>query len=69
MKLHVHRDPNWQSNGIHAYYQCRCGARRVRRVSQTMHGPMDHGWPSLTDRHGMPVTDSGWHRPSSSLRR
>jgi hypothetical protein len=57
-----HRDPDWQSDGIHAYYQCRCGARRVRRVNARMSGPVERGWPQLTDRHGLPVFDTGWRQ-------
>lgn len=60
---HFHRDPDWRSTGIHAYYLCKCGARRVRMVSLTMDGPVERGWPRLVDRHGMPVADTGWVKP------
>lgn len=56
----LHRDSSWQVRGIHAYYQCRCGARRVKRVVTNLAGPIDAGWPRLLDAHGRPTTDSGW---------
>ena len=59
--LHVHRDLDYQLRGVHYYYQCKCGARRVRLAYTRMCGPVDPGWPQLTDRHGNPVRDSGWH--------
>jgi len=59
----IHRDPAWEIRGIHAYYECRCGARRVRRFYRNRSGPTEQGWPQLTDRHGQPRDDSGWQRP------
>ena len=57
-----HRDPDWQYRGVHIYYQCRCGARRVRQAHANWDGPAELGWPPLRDRHGVPVTDSGWRK-------
>jgi hypothetical protein len=45
---------------VHAYYQCPCGARRVRRLYTNMNGPVKQGWPRLVNSHGMPVRDTGW---------
>lgn len=58
-----HRDRHWQQRGLYVYYQCRCGARRVRRAVLNHHGPVEPGWPPLADRHGQPVNDTGWRRP------
>lgn len=58
---HFHRDPDWQA-GTHAYYQCRCGARRTRRLYSNLDGPERAGWPMLRDSHGMPVNDTGWKK-------
>lgn len=58
---HLHWDAHWRNDGIFGLYQCRCGARRVRRVNYALMGPIPHGWPPLEDRHGGPVNDSGWH--------
>lgn len=55
-----HRDPDWQQRGPYAYYQCRCGARRVRHIVVTLPGTILPGWPRLVDRHGRRVYDSGW---------
>lgn len=63
VKFHIHRDPDWQDTGIFRLYECRCGAKRVRRVSLRMYGPIPAGWPSLLDRHGRSVEDSGWVKP------
>lgn len=60
-----HRDPNWESRGMHAYYQCRCGARRVRKVPWGLAAPVEPGWPVLRDRHGRPSDDSGWQHPTA----
>jgi hypothetical protein len=60
-----HRDRHWQADGINAYYQCRCGAQRVRRLNEFKIGPVRAGWPPLQDQHGMPVTDTGWRKPRS----
>jgi hypothetical protein len=58
----IHRDPNWQQRGFYAYHQCRCGARRIRKVPWGHSGPAEPGWPPLVDRHGRPITDSGWRQ-------
>jgi hypothetical protein len=58
----VHRDRNWQLDGLYAYYQCRCGARRVRWVVRSLYGPGRDGWPELADQHGRQVDDTGWRR-------
>lgn len=60
--FHWHRDRNWQTDGIHAFYECRCGARRVRWVNLRIGAPLPAGWPGLSDKHGRDVTDSGWKR-------
>jgi hypothetical protein len=60
--LHIHRDRYWQQRGLYAYYQCRCGARRVVWTVRSMLGPVEHGWPELADKHGRQVTDTGWRR-------
>jgi hypothetical protein len=57
---HIHYDPNWTVEGVNAYAQCRCGARRTRRAFTNLAGPTKRGWPALVNRHGMPVPDSGW---------
>jgi hypothetical protein len=57
---HFHSDPNWRAGMVHAYYQCPCGARRVRRLYTNMNGPVKQGWPRLVNSHGMPVRDTGW---------
>lgn len=57
---HFHDDPHWRVRYVHAYYQCRCGARRVRRAYVNQDGPVEAGWPDLVDSHGYPVDDSGW---------
>ena len=62
---HFHWDPDWQVTGANAYHECRCGARRVRRLSNRTFSPVTPGWPSLVDRHGMPRFDSGWQREVS----
>jgi hypothetical protein len=59
---HLHRDPDWQMAGANAYYQCRCGARRTRHVALRLMSPVRPGWPSLMDRHGRLLLDSGWRR-------
>lgn len=58
--FHVHRDRHWYMDGIYALYHCRCGARRVRWVNRKMAGPVPVGFPALRDKHGRPVTDTGW---------
>lgn len=60
MTFHIHRDPNWVRRGANAYYECRCGRRRVREVLINVASPVDPGWPALYNRHGMPVIDTGW---------
>lgn len=60
---HFHHDPNYQARGPHLYFECRCGARRVVHHVRNMGGPVQAGWPTLTDRHGMPVRDTRW-RPA-----
>lgn len=57
---HFHSDPNWQAGMVHAYYQCSCGARRVRRLYTNMNGPTEQGWPRLVNSHGMQINDTGW---------
>lgn len=59
---HLHSDPNWQQRGANAYYQCRCGARRVRRTSSRALSPTLPGWPILADHHGRSINDTGWRR-------
>lgn len=64
MKLrwfHIHTDRNWRA-GIHCYYQCRCGARRTRRLYRNIDGPERAGWPILRDSHGMSIDDTGWKK-------
>lgn len=58
-----HNDPNWRIIGVHAYHQCRCGARRVNRVVANLHGPVATGWPPLVDRHGRELWNTGWVKP------
>lgn len=58
--LHIHRDPDWQTRGVWRYFECRCGARRVSRATRNLMGPSDRAWPSLRDRHGEHVDDTGW---------
>lgn len=60
MRLHIHRDPNWQKRGVWACYECRCGARRVRRIVINLMGPVPPGWPQPVDTHGVSRLDSGW---------
>lgn len=63
-----HRDPNWQQRGGYVYDQCKCGARRVRRVwtrGQFWCAPIDPGWPKLVDRHGRSINDTGWVKPGA----
>lgn len=55
-----HRDPNWETRGFYAYYECRCGARRVRKVPWGHAAPVESGWPSLIDNRGRRLNDSGW---------
>jgi hypothetical protein len=57
---HFHSDPNWQLRGVHVYYKCICGAKRVRRAYNNLNGPVESGWPRLVNSHGMPRNDSGW---------
>ena len=57
---HVHRDPDWQVQGVHRYEQCRCGARRASRAFSTLDGPSRADWPTLRDRHGVWRDSSGW---------
>ncbi|WP_327655710.1 hypothetical protein [Streptomyces sp. NBC_00483] len=58
----IHRDPHWQVMGAYAYYRCRCGAKRTRRLAVHMFGPIAIGWPTPQDRHGRPVAVSRWQR-------
>lgn len=62
MRLHIHRDPNWQQRGVWAEYRCRCGARRLRRNSFRLYGPIPTTWDVslMRDRHGRVKDDSGW---------
>lgn len=57
---HFHSDPNWRVVGANAYYECRCGARRVRRAYSNLGSPVEPGWPRMADSHGMPRNDTGW---------
>jgi hypothetical protein len=57
-----HHDPDWQTDGIHRYDQCRCGTRRTRWVNRRMLGPARAGWPELTDRHARFIADTGWRK-------
>ncbi len=59
---HIHWDRRWEERGLFVYYQCRCGARRIRRAFLNWDGPAEPGWPPLRDKHGREVFDSGWHR-------
>lgn len=61
MRLHFHRDPDWQFDGV--FVRCRCGAKRIRWVNRKLFGPVPDGFPSLQDRHGQTLADSGWVRP------
>lgn len=59
---HIHRDRNWRSDGNYRYYRCACGATRIRQVvamTRSWVAP-ESGWPSLEDRHGRSVINSGW---------
>lgn len=61
MKLfHVHRDPRWKVRGVIAYYECKCGARRVHDAHSNLSGPVEPGWPRMVDPHGRATRDSGW---------
>lgn len=60
MRLHLHRDPDWQAVGVWELHECRCGARRVRRRILNRVSPIPPGWPSTRDRHGVHRPDSGW---------
>lgn len=60
---HFHRDPDWQFDGIFVLMRCRCGAKRIRWSNRRYYGPIPAGFPSLTDRHGMQLADSGWVKP------
>jgi len=57
-----HRDRHWTVQGVFAYHQCRCGARRTVRLDTRIYGPVDPGWLEPRDRHGLLVMDSGWKR-------
>jgi hypothetical protein len=61
----IHRDRRWQIRGLFAYYECRCGARRIRWVNRGMCGPPEPGWPELQDKHGAEMYDSGWKRKAA----
>ena len=63
----VHRDPHWRIIGVHRYYQCKCGARRVMRAYSNLMGPVDPGWPDLFDKHGQFLDDSGWVRMAETV--
>lgn len=60
--FHIHRDPNYQVEGVNVYYQCKCGARRTRLAYSNLMGPVKSGWPGLIDSHGYGVSDSGWKK-------
>lgn len=57
---HFHRDPDWQEDGIYRLHACPCGAKRIRWVNRKLYGAIPDGYPSLTDRHGRQLADSGW---------
>lgn len=57
---HFHSDPNWELRNCNYYYQCSCGARRVKRAYRNMYGVIERGWPRLVDGHGRPLNDTGW---------
>jgi len=59
---HIHRDPDWQVEGIHRYDECRCGARRTTRYYSNLEGPSRPDWPSRRDEHGVWPDSSGWQR-------
>lgn len=61
--FHIHYDRDWQMDGSNALYECRCGARRVRRMYTGVY-TVSSGWPRLVDRHGRGVMDTGWVKPS-----
>lgn len=58
--MHFHRDPDFQLVGCWLYYECKCGARRVRRAYYNLMGPSKPGWPLTRNKHGQPVDDTGW---------
>lgn len=62
----IHRDSRWRTHGIYAYYECRCGARRTRRLAANLAGPVAPGWPEPRDKHGRILDDSGWIKPCST---
>lgn len=63
MRFHVHGDGQWQVRGCWRYFQCKCGARRVRRHYANLVGPVRPGWAGLLrDSHGQDLDDSGWVR-------
>ena len=67
--LHLHWDFGWRTDGTRAYYQCRCGARRVRRLPEAaMWVPQQPGWPALVDRHGRSIADTGWKQKQEAAR-
>jgi hypothetical protein len=69
MRLHWHRDPDWQLVGVWQYHHCRCGAVRIRRAYANLLGPAHWRWSRLlVDRHGQPLKDSGW-RTGTGLER
>jgi hypothetical protein len=63
--LHRHYDPDWRRENVHDYFECRCGARRVRRAFANLDGPLTRPgwWPLLVDEHGRHLDDSGWVKP------
>jgi hypothetical protein len=62
MRLHWHRDPDWEIRNVHRYEQCWCGARRTSRAYSNLDGPIEGGWPDTIDRHGVERFTSGWMR-------
>jgi len=58
---HFHSDPNYQLDGCHYYYVCKCGARRITEAYSNLYGPPKPGWGALLqNRHGEWKHDSGW---------
>jgi hypothetical protein len=61
-----HHDPDWKIVGGYRYDQCRCGARRTSRTNRSLISNEADGWPSLTDRHGVDWSTSGWCKAPES---
>ncbi|PZR55251.1 hypothetical protein DNL40_02450 [Xylanimonas oleitrophica] len=55
MRLHLHWPTGWEYEGVWAYAECRCGARRTARHWVRVLGPVRPGWPIPED-----AWDSRW---------